>query len=176
MGLVARAILPPNVPDTASVSRFLKVAVSANEITGIDDLYVGYMNNEMVDGGQLVSASFLNPGKETFRVSDIKITGYEQDPSYFYAQDYFCDFYILDYAGRTIMDKDTYFSYLDSFDWDNGVFLGGKWSNNGTEIVPGDENDFEMSAGQAIWLFNPGGGEKPFTVTFPQTVGEQAAK
>ena len=124
---------------------------------------MGYINKDLVDGGQLLSASFLNPGKETFKVSDIKITGYEEDPSYYYAQDYYANFYILDYAGRTVMGKDAYFEYLDSFDWDNGFFLGGKWSNNGSEIVPGGENDFEMSAGQAIWFSNPGGGENTFT-------------
>lgn len=117
----------------------------------------------MRDNGQLISASFLNPGKETFKVSEIKITGYEEDPGYYMAQDYSADFYILDPSGRAVKGKNTYFEYRDPFDWVGySGFLGGKWYNNGEEITALADNDFELEAGQAVWFTNPGGGEAPF--------------
>ena len=103
----------------------------------------------------MVSASFLRPGAEHFRVSDIKISGYDEA---FYEADFSCFFNILDEGGRTIDATDLYFSYRDSWDWDNySGHLGGKWYNFGAEIIPGGDNDFELEDGMGVWLQLPGG-------------------
>lgn len=125
---------------------------------------MGYINKESITGGQLISASFLNPGKKTFRVSDIKVDGYQEDGGFYESGDFNCDFYILDNGGRTIMGKDLYFSYSDTWDWDQYAFLGGRWSNYGVEIVPGSADDYELKAGQAVWLQMPANdGQHVFT-------------
>ena len=115
---------------------------------------VGYINTTGRDGGQMVSASFMRPGASKYRVSDIQISGYEEA---FYENDFSVGFNILDNGGRTLMGKDLYFSYADSFDFDTySGFLGGKWYNNGTvEIIPGGENDFALDAGLSVWLQLP---------------------
>ena len=117
---------------------------------------VGYINTDGVTGGQLVNAAFLNPGKKTFNVSDIAITGYQEDAGFYESGDFTCNFYVLDSAGRTIAGKDKFFLYSDTWDWDSYAFLGGKWYNNGTvEIIPGGENDFALDAGLSVWLQLP---------------------
>lgn len=103
-----------------------------------------------------MNAAFLNPGKKTFNVSDITITGYQEDAGFYESSDFNCAFNILDSAGRTVMGKDLYFSYVDVWDWDSYAFLGGKWSNFGAEIVPGGDNDYPLEAGQSVWLQLPG--------------------
>lgn len=105
----------------------------------------------------MVSASFMRPGASKYRVSDINISGYEEA---FYESDFSVSFNILDNGGRTLKGKDLYFFYEDGFDWDGYTgFLGGKWYNNGTEIIPGSDNDFELENGQAVWLQMPAGSE-----------------
>lgn len=132
---------------------------------------VGYVNNDLVEGGQLVSASFLKPGSNGFNVSDIKISGYQEDLAFYEAADYACDFYILDYAGRTIKGEGKYFMYIDTWDWDEYAFLGGTWFDyQMNEVVPGGANDATLSPAQAIWLALPGG-DGEHTVTFG-TAGE----
>lgn len=122
------------------------------------------MNSETITGGQLVNAAFLKPGAKKFAVSGITINGYQEDTGFYENTDFSCSFNLLDNAGRTLTGKDNVFSYDDIFDWDSNSFLGGSWSNNGTQIVPGDENDFELEAGQAVWIQIPANdGEHVFT-------------
>lgn len=131
---------------------------------------VGYVNNDLVEGGQLVSASFLKPGSNGFNVSDIKITGYQEDTAFVDNNDYACNFFILDYAGRTITEEGKFFMYIDPCDW-NGGFEGGQWYDYlSNEVVPGGANDVALSPAQAIWLSLPGG-DGDHTVTFG-TAGE----
>ena len=117
---------------------------------------MGYLNKDTITGGQMISASFLNPGKQTFRVSDIKISGYEEASMY---SDFSLQFNILDDGGRTMSGRNIEFNYNDIWDWganeNMGAFTGGKWSNYGVEIVPGSEDDYELMAGQAVWIQIP---------------------
>ena len=115
---------------------------------------MGYINKEGINGGQLVCAAFMHPGKAKFNVSDIKIVGYEES---FAEDDFNCTFNILDNGGRTIAGKDIQFSYSDPWDWEAYEFMGGKWYNYGNEITPGGDNDFELENGQAVWLQLPAG-------------------
>ena len=125
---------------------------------------MGYINKDTITGGQMISASFLNPGKKTFRVSDITITGYQEDAGFYENGNFDCAFNLLDNGGRTIAGKNLSFSYTDVWDWEVYAFLGGKWSNYGTEIVPGSDDDYELDAGQAVWIQIPANdGEHVFT-------------
>ena len=123
---------------------------------------MGYINNETVEGGNFVAASFLKPGSKGFNVSDITLTGYQEDTVFVDAQAYNAQFCILDYAGRTTTGKNQRFFYADDPDWAGG-FVGGLWFDyEGTEITPGGNNDYALNPAQAIWLQLPGGdGEHP---------------
>ena len=123
---------------------------------------MGYINTDTVEGGNFVSASFLKPGSKGFSVSDITITGYQEDTVFVDSQAYNAEFCILDYAGRTTAGKNQRFVYGDDPDWAGG-FVGGLWFDYaGNEIIPGGENDYSLSPAQAIWLQLPvGDGEHP---------------
>ena len=125
---------------------------------------VGYINTGVVDGGNFVSASFLKPGSKGFNVSDITISGYQEDTAFVDAANYTAEFCLLDYAGRTTSGKNQRFVYDDAPDWAGG-FEGGKWYDfEVNEIIPGGENDFALNPAQAIWLQLPvGDGEHPVT-------------
>lgn len=124
----------------------------------------------LIDGGNGIG----NPMAVGVWVSDLIVSGYEEA---FYENDFSIGFNILDNGGRTLMGKDIYFSYNDGFDFDNySGFLGGKWYNNGVEIVPHGEGDFQLMPGVGVWLQAPAGSTGNVVFTFPQVVGEQAVK
>ena len=131
---------------------------------------VGYINTDTVCGGQLISAGFLKPGTSGFNVSGITVSGYQEDTAFVDNNDFACDFYILDDAGRTIKETDKYFYYVDPCDWAGG-FVGGKWyDRNDQEVVAGGDNDLSLSPAQAVWLSMPAG-DGEHTITFG-TAGE----
>ncbi len=127
---------------------------------------VGYYTAGTVEGGQLVSAAFLKPGAAGFWVSDIKLSGYQEDTAFVDNTDYTANFCLLDYAGRTTTAKGSYFFYSDAPDWAGG-FEGGVWYDADlTAITAQGENDLLLNPAQAIWLELPGGdGEHPVTFT-----------
>jgi hypothetical protein len=129
---------------------------------------VGYYTSETVEGGQLVAAAFMKPGSTGFWVSDIKLTGYQEDTAFVDNGDYTANFCILDYAGRTTTDKGKFFIYSDAPDW-NGGFEGGIWWDaDSVEVVAQGENDVQLAPGQGLWLETPGGdGEHKVQLTFP---------
>ena len=131
---------------------------------------VGYYTSPTVEGGQLVSAAFMKPGSTGFRVSDIKLTGYQEDTAFVDNAEYTASFCLLDYAGRTTTEKGKSFFYSDAPDWAGG-FEGGIWYDaDSAEVIAEGENDVLLQPAQAIWLVLPGGdGEHP--VSF-QTAGQ----
>ena len=113
----------------------------------------------------------MKPGSTGFWVSDIKLTGYQEDTAFVDNADYTANFCLLDFAGRTTKEKGKFFQYIDPVDWDNGGWMGGGWYDADTEsVVALGENDLMLKPAQAIWLELPvGDGEHP--VSF-QTSGQ----
>ena len=129
---------------------------------------VGYYTSPTVEGGQLVSAAFMKPGSTGFWVSDIKLTGYQEDTAFVDNADYTANFCMLDFAGRTTTEKGKYFFYSDAPDWAGGFEGGIWWDADSAEVEPQGENDVKLAPGQGIWLETPGGdGEHVVTLTFP---------
>lgn len=126
---------------------------------------MGYINSDTVEGGNVLAAAFLKPGSsKSFMVSDIKLSGYQEDTAFVDASPYNANFCLLDYAGRTTRAKDKYFTYVDEPDWAGG-FIGGQWFDaEGNALVPGSDKDFALEPAQAVWLELPvGDGEHPVT-------------
>ena len=120
----------------------------------------------MVEGGQVVSAAFIGVGKQTFNISDLKVTGWEEDTAFEYG-DFACRIFILTPGGATASGKDQEFGYIASWsdelnDWAGGHLPGVWYDYQSNPIVPGGENDFAMKPGQGLWFFTPvGDGEHP---------------
>ena len=115
----------------------------------------------MVEGGQVVSAAFIGVGKQTFNISDLKVTGWEEDESFLWG-DYGCTIYILTPGGATAMGKDQKFNYIASWSDDlndgDGGHLPGVWYDYQSQIiVPDSDNDFKLTPSQGLWFNTPVG-------------------
>ena len=115
----------------------------------------------MVEGGQVVSAAFIGVGKQTFSISDLKVTGWEEDASFEWG-DYVCNIYILTPGGATATGKDQYFTYIASWNEELNDYAGGHepgiWYDYQSQvIVPDSDNDFKLTPSQGLWFNTPGG-------------------
>ena len=115
----------------------------------------------MVEGGQVVSAAFIGVGKQTFNISDLKVTGWEADESFLWSP-YACDIYILTPGGATATGKGQYFTYVadwvDELNDGEGGHAPGVWYDYLSQpIIAGGENDFAMKPGQGLFFITPGG-------------------
>ena len=125
----------------------------------------------MVEGGQVVSAAFIGVGKQTFNISDLKVTGWEEDTAFEYG-DFQCNIFILTPGGATEVGKNKNFVYQASWsdelnDWMGGHLPGVWYDYAGAVIEPGADNDFKLTPSQGLWFFTPvGDGEHPTTLTF----------
>ena len=71
---------------------FAAVAAFCGTVMAIESAnVVGYYTSPTVEGGQLVSAAFMKPGSTGFWVSDIKLTGYQEDTAFVDNADKICD-------------------------------------------------------------------------------------
>lgn len=89
----------------------------------------------------------------TFNLSDIKITGYEQNESMMEngATDSDFNFTRLDDAGFT-MESEEFYGWVDVYE--DGAWLGGCWyDGEGNEI--NKDNDVTFNVGEAFWFTAP---------------------
>ena len=142
---------------------------------------VGYNSTKLIEGQQMISASFIGVGSDqTYWVSDLKISGYENDPMYanWDVAAYDANFFILDFAGRCLNETNRKFNYHDDLDSDDPIaWVGGTWLNNGAEITPHGENDYQLQAGDAFWFQGQSytDGYQPVLGTSGQVISEDMA-
>ena len=128
---------------------------------------VGYNNTGLRDYGQLVTASFLGiTSGDTFNLSSVKITGYENNETFKDNGATDGDFYFtrLDDAGFTMDDTD-YFAWVDVYE--DGEWQGGAWYDyDGNEV--NEDNDYDIAIGEALWFIAPAAGSTElFLLEFP---------
>ena len=114
---------------------------------------MGYNNKTLRDSGNAITAQFLNIGStEKFKLSDIKITGYQNNEDLkvvggLVSEEF--NFTLLDYAGYT-METEQYFFWYD--EWDGEAWSGGQWWDIDYSPVVPEENDYDLQPGGAFWL------------------------
>ena len=145
--------------------------MAAGAAMAVESGIVGYNNKTLRDSGNAITAQFLNIGStEKFKLSDIKITGYEEDEVFkwsTYEGTFFC---ALTKGGGTDYSEGKYFTWSAEWDYDNDVFLPGKWVDfNSQPITPHGAGDVLLEPGQAVWLnISEGDGEHPQILIFPE--------
>ena len=129
-------------------------------------MVVGYNNVGLLDGGyKMVGATFTTVGTTSVKLSELKVTGYENNEYYLGEMAFTASFQLRSSNG---MPYATYMWSDESSDmetWD-----GGKWTNaiTGDEIT--SENDVVLEPGKGLWFSAPElQGSTAFTLT---TAGE----
>ena len=114
---------------------------------------VGYSKLQLNAGGKnMMGSCFVNVGEETMRLTDLKVTGYEN--SEYYLQNVYEFTVTFQRRGNDGMPYATY-AYSDTTE-DMETWVGGKWydaMNGGTEITT--ENDVYLKAGSGLWFDTP---------------------
>ena len=110
---------------------------------------VGYDNLKLNAGGKnLLGPNMLTIGtKEQIRLSDLKITGYEEA----YLED--MDFSLTFQRRMTSGMPESEYQWADMSDME--VWEGGKWKNLKTGQFLSKDNDVTIGPGEAFWVTVP---------------------
>ena len=126
-----------------------------------------------------------NPMPVTIGLSKVGLTGYENvtrwrdDRGKFSGQVYLTKISDLGYTmdDEEMFGDDTIqFTYTDTYDKDNGVWKGGYWQDfNGTKVTA--DNDWDIPAGQGLWLTAPKSYEgETYILEFPTPLNTSSAE
>ena len=136
---------------------------------------VGYNNVGLLDGGyKMVGATFTTVGTSAVKLTDLKVTGYEDNEYYLGEMGFTASFQLRSSNG---MPYATYVWSDESSDmetWD-----GGKWINALTSEDVTKENDVILQPGDGLWFAAPElQGSTAFTLVSSGTVlkGDQGVE
>ena len=147
---------------------------------------VGYQNYNTRKDGQILTATFTTVSNaKKFKLSEVGLTGYENvtrwrdDRGKFSGQVYLTKISDLGYTmdDEEMFGDDTIqFTYTDTYDKDNGVWKGGYWQDfNGTKVTA--DNDWDIPAGQGLWLTAPKSYEgETYILEFPTPLNTSSAE
>ena len=108
---------------------------------------VGYSHLALNAGGKnMVGPVFVNTGKDTIKLSDIKVTGYEESSYYQWTQ-WSAPVVVVQ---RRLSSGAPYAQYAWSSEFDGEAFSEGYW---GKEF--GEDDDPELKPGDALWVDTP---------------------
>ena len=138
----------------------LQMFVTAGEVITAE-------TNVPLNDGEFTSVG--NPYPVGVWVSDLAITGYEEDSSFMYGQ-FTAYFTILTPGGSSDPSEGKTFNYAADWDWGESKLGEGYWTDyNSQPITPHGAGDMQLPAGQGVLFSTLGGdGEHPQILIFPE--------
>ena len=133
----------------AALSATMVIQAKADGV--VSSSVVGYSNIGLLDGGyKMVGATFTAVGTNEVKLSELKVTGYENNEFYLGEMGFTASFQLRASNG---MPYATYVWSDESLDME--TWEGGKWVNSDTGADVTSENDVMLKPGDGLWFSAP---------------------